>query len=316
MAEEPVTDLFREEAVQHHNAYRAQGDLLRISPRWATWAYWLLVAVMATGAVYAVIGTVYEYASGPAVVRMEGRTNLTAKSAGTVAAVLARPGERVVQGDLLVRFYEAAEGAELERIRREFELQLVKTLRDPSDQSARQALTTLRAQRELAEARLEEKSVRAPHTGLVSDIRIREGQHLQPGDILLTMVGDEARCSVVAMLPGQYRPMLRVGMSLRLELSGYKYAYREVAIESIGDEVVGPNEVKRFLGPDLADTVGVSGPVVLVQARLPSRTFVANNRTFAYYDGMQGVAEARVRADSILVTLVPGLKWFFERSGG
>jgi membrane fusion protein (multidrug efflux system) len=314
--DEKPSDIFREEALQYHVAYRAEGDLLRISPAWTRWAYWLLVGVLGAGALYSIFGTVYEYASGPAVVRLEDRTDLTARSAGTVSDVLVHPGQHVVQGDLLVRFYLAQEGAELDRIQHEFDLHLIKILRDPSDQAARQALTSLRAQRELAQAHLEERSVRAPQDGVVSDIRIRPGQHLNPGDMVLTMVGAEARCVVVAMLPGQYRPLLRPGMGIRLELVGFKYAYRELMIDAIGDEVVGPSEVRRYLGQDLADTVSVQGPVVLVQAHLPSTTFIANGRSFHYYDGMPGTAEARVRAESILVTLVPGLKAIFESSGG
>jgi membrane fusion protein (multidrug efflux system) len=313
---EPRDQLFRQEALQHYAEYRAHGNLLRLSPRWAAWAYGLLVAVLVVGALYAVFGTVYEYASGPAIVRIEGRTDLTARAAGTVADVLVRPGQRVAEGELLVRFYLSQEGAELDRIQHEFDGQLVKILRDPADQAARQALTSLRAQRELAQAHLEERSVRAPQAGVVSDIRIRRGQHLDPGDRLLTMVGAEARCAVVALLPGQYRPLLRPGMALRLELTGFKYAYRELQIDSIGDELVGPSEVKRYLGQDLADTVAVAGPVVIVQAHLPTSTFVANHRAFHYYDGMPGTAEARVRAESILVTLVPGLKAIFESRGG
>jgi membrane fusion protein (multidrug efflux system) len=79
---------------------------------------------------------------------------------------------------------------------------------------------------------------------------------------------------------------------------------------------VGPAEVRRFLGQDLADTVQITGPVVLVQAPLPATTFISSGRTYHYYDGMPGTAEARVRTESILVTLVPGLKYFFENSGG
>jgi membrane fusion protein (multidrug efflux system) len=315
VAERP-TDIFREEALKYHTEYRAEGNLLRMSPRWTRWAYALLLGVLSVGAVYAILGTVYEYASGPAVVRIEGRSDLTAKVSGTVSDVLVHPGQKVRQGDLLVRFYLAQEGAELDRIQREFELQLVKVLRDPSDQGARSALISLRAQRELAQAHLDERSMRAPHDGVVSDIRTRPGQHLNPGDLVATMVASEARCSVLAILPGQYRPLLKPGMSLRLELTGFKYAYREVTIDAIGDEVVGPGEVKRFLGQDLADAVPVQGPVVLVQAHLPTVTFLANNRQYNYYDGMPGTAEARVRAESILVTLVPGLKYIFESSGG
>jgi membrane fusion protein (multidrug efflux system) len=308
--------IFREEALAHHAQYPARGDVLRISPRWTRWAYGVLLLVLVAGLAYAALGTVHEYATGPAVVRVEGRRDLTAKAPGTVSEVLARPGQRVKRGDVLVRFYLAQEGAELERIEREFELQLAKILRDPSDQVSRGALSSLRAQRELAQARLDERTVRAPDDGVVSDVRVRPGQHLGPGEIIATLVDEHARCSVLALLPGQYRPMLEAGGKLRLEMRGFRYAYRELTIDLIGDEVVGPAEVKRFLGPDLGDAVPVTGPVIIVQARLPASTFVSGGRTYHYFDGMPATAEARVRTESILTTLVPGLHALFEGNDG
>jgi membrane fusion protein (multidrug efflux system) len=117
------------------------------------------------------------------------------------------------------------------------------------------------------------------------------------------------------MLPGRYRPMLKPGMAVRLELAGFKYVYQNFTIESVGNEVVGPSEIRRFLGQELADTVSLKEPVVLVTARLPTSTFVAEGKTFSYYEGMQGDADARVRAESVLLTLVPGLKALFNDGG-
>ncbi len=300
--------IFRKEALEHHVNRRTSGDLLRISPAWLRWSYRLLIAVVAIGLAYAAVGTVHEYAHGPAVIRIDGRADVTARAAGTVATVDVAPGQRVRGGELLVTFYTAEEAGELERLRHEFDEQLVKTLRDPQDQTARQALTSLRAQKELAERHLAERSIRAPKAGVVSDIRIRPGQRLDPGDRILSLVGDGAQLSVVAMLPGSYRPLLRPGAPLRLELAGFRYAYRDLVIESIGDEIVGPAEVRRYLGQDIADAIPVGGPVVLVRARLPDTTFRWGGNELTYYDGMIGVAEARVRSESILVTFVPGLE--------
>lgn len=302
------SDLFRSEAVQHHAQYAGQGDVLRIAPDWTQWSYWLLVGICIVGLLYAMFGTVYQYASGPAMVRVEGRTDLTAKADGVVSALDVQPGQRVRAGQLLVRFDVAAETHELDRINREFELLLFRTLREPTDQSARQALTALRAERELAEARLAARSVRATQDGIISDIRIRPGQHLAPGDVILSLISDQTRFWILVILPGQYRPLLQPGMSLRLELAGYRYEYRELTIDSIDDEVVGPSEVRRYLPQEIADAVMIQGPVVLVRAKLPAPTFMVDGRSYRYYDGMQGTGEARVRAESILVTLLPALK--------
>ena len=273
---EAASELFRKEAIDYHQGTAdAAGSLLQISPVWLSYGYWLLVATAVAGLIFCAVGTIHEYATGPALIRAHGRTELTAKAPGTVASVEVSPGQHVFPGMALVRMYTAQEAGELDRLTKEFEMQLVKTLRDPADKVARQALTTLRAQRDLAEERLEERIVRAPHDGVVSDIRIRAGQALNLGETVLSLVGEQTRFTLVAMLPGRYRPMLRPGMPIRLELTGFKYVYQTFAIDGVGNDVVGPTEVRRFLGQELADTVNLKEPVVLVTVRLPSSTLLA-----------------------------------------
>ncbi len=313
---EPPLSLFRAQAVQHAAAgSRMEGDVLRLSPRWTRWAYWVLVTAFATGLVYCVFGTIYEYATGPAVVWVTGRSELTSPVSSTVSSIEVRPGQRVEAGAVLMRFHAAREEAELDRITREFDLQLVKALRDPSDQEAKRTLTSLRAQKELAAARLDELSLRAPRAGVIGDVRIRPGQLIEEGDIVVSLIDEGPRSSIVAMLPAQYRPQLRPGMTLRFEVTGYRYAYQELVIESVAAQIIGPAEVKRYLGQEIADTVVVEGPVVLVEARLSSPTFRVDDRSFDFFHGMNGVAEARVRKERILVALVPSLRVLLDRPG-
>ena len=307
--------LFRQEAVRYI-AGRDEGDVLRLTDGFTRWTYWLLVAVFVTFVAYCALGTIYEYASGPAVVWMSGRVYITATVTGTVNTIDVRPGQRVEAGELLARFYAAPETAELERLQREFDLQLAKSLRDPADQAARQTLTALRTQKDLAAARLEQLSVRAPEAGVIGDVRIRAGQHLAAGDIVFTLVGDQRRCSILAMLPAHYRPQLHPGASMRFEVTGYRYAYQEMTITSVGTQIIGPSEVKRYLGQEIDDTLTLEGPVVLVEATPPSLSFQVDGRSFDFYHGMNGTAEARVRSESILVALIPGLRVVFEMFRG
>lgn len=300
--------IFREEALRHHEGSRDEGDVLRIAPTWTRWTYWLLLALLLAAALYSVLGTLPEYASGPAVVRVDGHSDLTVDAPGIVASVDVQPGQRVETGQPLVSFRSQEETATLERIQREFELQLVRVLRDPSDESARQALTSLRAERELAETRQRARTIRAPHAGVVSALRIRQGQYVNAGEGVVSVVGDDQKVQLIALLPGGYRPMLAPGKPLRVELDGFKHEYQDLTIESVGDEIVGPTEVRRFLGAEISDAVNLQGPLVLVKARVPSRTFNSQGKTFNYFDGMQARADARVRTERIIVSLVPGLK--------
>jgi multidrug resistance efflux pump len=302
------TRIFREEALRHHEGTRDEGDVLRISPRWTRWTYQVLLALLLSVALYSVIGTLPEYASGPAVVKVEGRSALTPQAPGIVASVDVKPGQRVEAGQPLVTFLSQEETASLERIQREFELQLVRVLQDPADESARQALTSLRAERELAQARQQARTLRAPHAGVVGNLRVRQGQYVNPGENVASVVGDDVSVTLVALLPGGYRPRLQPGKPLRVELNGFTHEYQTFEIESVGDQIIGPTEVRRYLGADSADAINLSGPMVVVRARIPSSTFKSKGRSFNYFDGMLAQADARVRSERILVTLIPGLK--------
>ena len=308
----PAAALFREEAVEYHQVgLRSEGDVLRVDPGWMRWTYRLLLGVLVCSLLFCVLAEMREYASGPAVVRLGGRTDLTATVDGTVTQVDVATGEKVEPGRLLVRFYGVREASELAQLDRQFELQLINHLRNPADAGAESSLISLRTQRDLARARLAEREVRSPAAGVVSDIRVLPGQHIGPGQILLSLLRGQQRPEVIAFVPGEYRPQLRAGMPLRLELRGYPYAYQYLTVDSVMDEVIGPGEAQRYLGAGIADAVPFTGPVVRVSARLPGDTFEADGRVRRYHDGMLAQAEVRVRSEKVLVALVPSLKALF-----
>lgn len=310
----PPAQLFREQALQARERGASEGALLRLSPEWVSLTYWCTVAAFVAALVYCAVGTLHEYATGPAVVWISGRTHVTATVPGTVSSIDVKPGQKVETGQILVRFSSPVESAEVARIDREFEVQLARSLAEPANQTVKTALTALRTQREVAAARLEQLTVRAPQAGLVGDVRIRPGQLIAAGDVVLTLTGPDQRCSVLAMLPAQYRPQLRPGLPMRFEIAGYRYAYQEMTITSVSEQIIGPNELRRYLGQELQDTVSVDGPLVLVEATPPASTFTVDGQTFEYHHGMNGTAEARVRTESILLSLIPGLRALFPRS--
>ena len=311
-----TTHVFRGEALEHHAAGAREGDWLRLSPRWTTATFWLLVGLVAAFLAFATVSSIDEHSSGPALVRLAGRTEVTASQAGLVTSVEVRPGDRVDAGDVLVRFQSGREAAVLARIEREWELQLVERLRDLSALPPAQALIRLRAERDLARARLDERVVRAPRAGIVRDLRCREDQHVATGDILLSLAAGNSRPVLTALLPGEHRPLLRAGMPLKLELRGYDHAPLHLTIAAVTDEVVGPEEAKRLLGPEVAAAVPLNGSLVRVEAFFPSDTFAADGERYALHDGMWGAADVPVRSESLLAALVPGLRAVLERLRG
>jgi membrane fusion protein (multidrug efflux system) len=139
---------------------------------------------------------------------------------------------------------------------------------------------------------------------------VRVGQHVEQGDVVLAVTAPgEAKVSAVAMVPANFRPMLQRGSKMRFELEGFKFDYTDVDVEEVSAEAVGPKEVQRLLGQERGDAVTLEpGAHVLVSAPVPVATFESEGQSYAYFDGLTGTAEIRVRREPILVMLVPALR--------
>ena len=309
------SNIFRREALAQIND-RHEGDLLRIAPTWTSWTHHTLVLAFVAALLYGCLGRIHEYASGPAVVWMSGRTHVTATVPGTISTLEVQPGQTIRKGQVLARFSSTVETADLARIDHEFELQLARVLRDPSDSSARSVLTALRTQRDVAAARVDQLSIRAPNDGVIGDVRIRAGQHLQAGEVIVTLDQNGRQCSILAMLPAQYKPQLEPGMSVRFEVAGYRYAYQEMTVSSVSAQIIGPTEVRRFLGQEIQDTLKVEGPVILLEATPSAPAFVVDGQSFDFYHGMNGTMEARIRSESIVFAVFPALRTILGRNHG
>jgi biotin carboxyl carrier protein len=304
-------DLFRRRAVERHAGGAGSGGSrpLEVSPAWIRRTSLVLVAVFAAGLGFLALASIDQYAAGPAVVRADGRTDVTARATGTVARIAVAPGEPVVAGQLLLELDDAGEAAELARVESELELALAQRLREPEDRAVEARLQGLRAARDLAAARRAARSVRAPHGGVVGELRARLGRQVAPGEVLLSLSAAGGELSVVVMFPGHHRPLLRPGMPLRLELDGHRHAYQRLTIERVSAEAVGPAEARRVLGAEIGDVVPLSTPVVFATARLPAgATFGGDGGRFPYHEGQRGTGEVRVRSERVLGALVPGLR--------
>ncbi|MFV8750611.1 HlyD family efflux transporter periplasmic adaptor subunit [Nannocystaceae bacterium ST9] len=299
--------IYRSEAVEAH-AWTARGEVARLHSRAMAWATRALVILVAIAFAYLALVDIGQYASGPALVRLGGRSEVTARERGSVVEVLVEPGDAVMVDQPLVRFHDVEDAAELGRIEQEFALQLRNMLRDPGDEAAQQSVASLRAQRQRALAHRQEHLVRAPMAGRVRDVRVRPGQALDSGDVLVSLDGEASEPQVIAVLPGDERPRIEPGMPLSFEIEGYPDAATTLIVERVHDDVVGPAEALRLLGPEVAEGLDIQGSVILVHARLPGEAFESKRGRYRWHDGMRGHAEVRVRSTTILEALVPGLE--------
>jgi len=300
--------LFRREALDYYLSESDEGQLLRVSPRWANWTYRVLVIITLTSVMYLALGSAPVYETGPALIRIENVTLLSAPGDGTIETVGILPGQEVAVGDVLVQFRAESESAQFDRVRTEFELQLLARLRDPNDSDAERELRRLRPELERAKVSLEQTRIVAPRPGTVQDVRIRPGDFLAAGQPVLTLTPTNPKYTVIAFLAGHALPQLTRGRRVRLIVEGYAYAELETSIDSIGSKVIGPSEGRRFLGPEIGDTLTIDGPVVVVRCTLDRDHFSTAGRAYRIHDGMKGTAEIEVRRERLFFRLIPALK--------
>lgn len=64
--------LFRDEAMEHHvRGVEGRRDVLRLSPSWARWSYWALLAMVLAGLLFGAVAEVPTHVAGPAVVEVD-----------------------------------------------------------------------------------------------------------------------------------------------------------------------------------------------------------------------------------------------------
>jgi biotin carboxyl carrier protein len=304
------SDMFRQEAIMHLVRRGQRGDVVRVHPGWVRAAYWLVLASLAAAITYASLAHVHDYAEGAAVVQFTGRSELIAREAGTIGSLDATAGQRVERGQVLARLHDAEQVGQLRTLETEFENKLVAYLQSPADPSVKQALGQTRSARDSARLSVESRTLRAPHAGTVKDVLVRNGQRVEPGTVVASIVEDSRAegLKIIAFLPGDERPRLRAHQPLRLTLPGYRGVHLLSEVRAISD-VLGAAEARaRFLGERLGDSLALTGTIVVVEARLDSPAFEADGEHFQLHDGMIGIAEVQMQSRSLLQSLIPGLR--------
>jgi membrane fusion protein (multidrug efflux system) len=303
-------EMYRQEAIDHVIRRGMRGDVVRVHPAWVHSAYWLVLLALAGAAAFAMFAHVHEYAEGPAVVHITGRSEVTAHEAGTVTTLEVAANQEVKEGQVIARLYESEQAARLHSLKTEFERKLVGYLQNPTDPTVRQALSALVTERERAEAAVEGRVIRAPRAGVVKDVFVHTGQKVEAGKTIASIVdkGATEGLSVLAFLPGSERPRLHGNQHLRLTLPSYRDAHFSLEVRAVSQEAIGANDARdRYLGDRLGDSVQLHGTVVVVEARINSSKFTSDGETYDLHDGMVGIAEVQLASKSVFETLLPGL---------
>jgi RND family efflux transporter MFP subunit len=190
--------------------------------------------------------------------RAQREATVRAEIGGAVLSVFAEEGQPVKQGALLARIesrtqedaYRSAQSmvhsaeealalAEREQARTE---RLVKAgaLAERDLESARNAATSLRAQRDDARARavsaqksLDDATVRSPITGLVARKKVNGGDVVSPGTELYTII-DPSSMRLEASVSSEQLGDVHVGAPVTFEVRGYPGQHFEGKVERLG----------------------------------------------------------------------------------
>lgn len=175
------------------------------------------------------------------------RVVLQPKVSGLIQSIHFKEGQRVRQGDLLFRLDAEKETALQAQAQAERDLALANLERaqtlSGSRAISRQELDQLAgtlavrdATLELETRRLEERLIRAPFDGILGHREISEGQYVNAGQSLVTLVQD-AQVKVEFRIPERQLGRLRVGQVGRLTVSAYPDQSFEGTISLVHPEV-------------------------------------------------------------------------------
>jgi len=300
--------LYRGEALEAHRTRGNEGVLVHLSPGWVRRTYpFLLVAILAA-LVFTAFIKVPTYSSGSGVMVMEG-TPVTSGLNGNVSELFVKSNQMVKKGSPILKFSSQAERDELESAQKEEDAYTSSYLFDQTDAENRKNLIAAAQKVEATQKRIELKTVRAPIDGVISDIRARKGENLNPGEAIATILPEDAEVTVLTFLDAKDRPRLHKGMNMKVNLAGYTKAPETAKIIDVGNDAVSPETVGKYLGTSLAGSVKLgASSYIIVKAKMPKRTFKSQNQTLYYHHGMQAKVDVLVAEKPFLVTLIPALE--------
>jgi hypothetical protein len=199
MLQEPAsrTKLFRRQAIEEARPDAVRGGILRLAPPWTAGLYLSLLVVFLAALGTAIFGTVRIHSSGRGIMRPEARVlDVRAPLSGTVESIVAREGDRVDTGQLLLSFDETALLADADRTGLPINLLL---------------------------RQREQLRVHAAASGVVDRLLVRPGSYVVAGDPIARIVPGDGRLLGYLSLPARDRPYLREGDPVALKFDAYPW---------------------------------------------------------------------------------------------
>ncbi|QND57029.1 efflux RND transporter periplasmic adaptor subunit [Mesorhizobium huakuii] len=209
-------------------------------------------------------------------VRAVRGVDLTVETAGIVKEIPFHANEKVAANAVLLQLDDAVERADLDAQKAQAALDQVSLTRaieltrrgvgsDSTLDSARAAASASASQVTRLQAVLDQKQLTAPFAGTVGIPKIDLGQYLSPGTAVVTLQ-DLDTMRVDFSVPEQQLPLLKIGQTVRLGLSGADMPFAG-AIRGI-DPKIDPSSRLVNIRAEVANPDGKLTPGQFVQVRV------------------------------------------------
>lgn len=176
------------------------------------------------------------------------QVQVAAETAGRVTRIAFESGQAVKAGQLLVQLNDAPEQADRLRLHAQLrnaqtlflriqKLAAVNVATQEQLDNATAALDMAKGELQQVDARIAQKAIRAPFAGQVGIRRVHQGQYLQTGETIASLV-DTQRLHVNFALSEQASPGLRVGQIAQLTVDALPREHFSAQINAI-DPLIG-----------------------------------------------------------------------------
>ncbi|NMX90527.1 MULTISPECIES: efflux RND transporter periplasmic adaptor subunit [unclassified Pseudomonas] len=182
------------------------------------------------------------------------QVQVAAETAGRVTRIAFESGQAVKAGQLLVQLNDAPEQADRLRLHAQLrnaqtlflriqKLAAVNVATQEQLDNATAALDMAKGELQQVDARIAQKAIRAPFAGQVGIRRVHQGQYLQTGETIASLV-DTQRLHVNFALSEQASPGLRVGQIAQLTVDALPREHFSAQINAI-DPLIGQSRSVR-----------------------------------------------------------------------
>lgn len=301
--------LYRGEALEAHRTRGTEGEVINLSPTWVKRCYPLLCFAIIIGLAASIMISVPTYSSGMGIIMYPSKTT-GSPAAGTIESIKVKPGQEVKAGDIVATLNSENERIELENAVTEYDNIKFAFLFDQTDENARKSLAAAAARVEKAKAVMATKVIRAKHSGVVGELKTKDGKGVTPGGPIISVYEKNALPELVAFLPGSDISRVKIKQTAQVELIGYKRARDMVPVTEVTREVIAGEDVERYVGAAnmQALKLGAAGTnYVVIKAKMPGY-FTTEKTKRPFYHGMLAKVEVEVQNKPFLATLLPAIE--------